>query len=844
MTRKWFVVVSISIAFAGVNATSAIFAQPGDLFLPLPPDYCQVRAGLPATVGGTQGGAYCGPTSAADLLKWMNVNGFPLVGMWGNTEPEITAAILSIGAPANMNTGADSGTTTANMVRGLQTLLASGYPGQFDVGYIGRTSESEFERDLGRNFAWIKFHLGFGHPVIANIGWYDFQTTSNDGQRCGGHYVAMTGYDDDGVDLYARFRDPARDVNCAVLDATGCAGCGGGCGCVVRWKTSYDLVNLEDPENGCVMEPVFASKWFYNRSGKTCASCCENCGERLPYQDGFVYAGGVNVFSRPVAGMFIVGYNLAAGTNSTSNAGGSSQPTALAVHPFEYEVYHAHPSGNQIYKANPQSGEVTVFSTSASLNQPRRIAFGSDGMLYVLQGDTSMGFDLIALRRDGTVAGSAHQSTMGAFAYHEKYKRVYWWSGPSNQVQAYTPSLSPLGGPITLPSGPAFAAPGYMAADPTGDILYYNHDNGSMVFRFNTATLSPLSSISDTTLTDPADMVLDNRGHLYVAQEVNGPILEFDSSGNRVTNSAAANLIGNTVLGITRSVRTPLRDQLEQNPHNLNVDSVDLVPPPAPAAPPHDRRKNRYLSFDPNNMEAVAFELSLTDNECSITGKKCSTAEDCKRCVGGTADGSACTINSDCPGGGTCSVSGESCDEQSPPVSLGWIGEPRDPSCQNIDSGAPTGGTCTDVDFVSRVVSSPVTRLWTEAVVHVGDCEIAPVQTYLLRGSNDGGATFTAGLELATIEKPQGKFWGDVVGSFQDGAWTAPNGLVNVDDVVSWVKFVTLRPAPHITVLDLDGQAPNWVINATDLQFILQGFSGKLYPPTAFSNQGPPTGCP
>ena len=271
------------------------------------------------------------------------------------------------------------------------------------------------------------------------------------------------------------------------------------------------------------------------------------------------------------------------------------------------------------------------------------------------------------------------------------------------------------------------------------------------------------------------------------------------------------------------------------------IAATPATPTPAPA--PHDERKNRYLSFDPNNFEAVAFELSLTDHACSVTGKKCATATDCQQCVGGTNNGNECNINSDCPGGGTCTASGETCAEESPPISLGWIGEPRDPSCQNIDTGAPTGGPCTGVNFVSRVVSAPVTRPWTEAVVHVGDCEVSPVQTYLLRGSGDDGTTFTQGLVLATVAKPQGKFWGDVVGSFDGVSWSPPNFLVNVDDVVSWVKFVTLKPAPHTTVLDLDGQAPNWVINATDLQFILQGFSGKGYPPTAFPTSTAPLGC-
>jgi len=270
--------------------------------------------------------------------------------------------------------------------------------------------------------------------------------------------------------------------------------------------------------------------------------------------------------------------------------------------------------------------------------------------------------------------------------------------------------------------------------------------------------------------------------------------------------------------------------------------------PPATAAAPHDRRKNRVLSFAPNNDQVVAFQLSLTNRECSSTAKKCATDVECTVCSGGVNDALACSIASDCPGG-ACVLSGETCNDAGAPVVLGWVGEPRDPSCVNLDTGAllPGSPPCAGIDFVSRVSSVPVFGTWTAAVLHIADCAIQPARTYSLRASTDG-AVLTEPFHLRTIAKPQGKFWGDISGGFDGVAWLPPNGVVNVDDVTPWVRFVVLpsgNPArPHTSWVDLGGEDPNWIINATDLQLVLQGFGGKTYPPSSFSNQGGPATCP
>jgi hypothetical protein len=186
-------------------------------------------------------------------------------------------------------------------------------------------------------------------------------------------------------------------------------------------------------------------------------------------------------------------------------------------------------------------------------------------------------------------------------------------------------------------------------------------------------------------------------------------------------------------------------------------------------------------------------------------------------------------------------LSGETCDEQSPPVMLGWLGDPFQ-----------AGGDALPGTITSEVVKTqPAARTWAESVVHLGDCDIAPVKTYGISATVDG-VLFSAPLTIGTIEKPQGKFWGDVVGNFNGVVWSKPNGLVGVDDVNAMIKFLTLKPAPHITVVDLVGSAPTFVnfdVNATDLQMMLGAFKGDPFPPPPLVADGYPadadvTQCP
>lgn len=247
---------------------------------------------------------------------------------------------------------------------------------------------------------------------------------------------------------------------------------------------------------------------------------------------------------------------------------------------------------------------------------------------------------------------------------------------------------------------------------------------------------------------------------------------------------------------------------------------------------PHEIRKNRFLSIDPGNGPLlVALRVELLDRTCSGTGQRCTLASDCKVCNGGENDSLGCFFGADCPDG-TCDSTTETCNEQSPPVPLGWLSDP-----------VQAGGDALPGTFLSEVVSTqPAFRTWVEAVVHIGDCEIAPVKTYGISATSDG-ITFSDSLIVGTIERPLDKHWGDVVGKFDGTEWSPPNGLLGVDDVSAILKFLTLKPAPHITVLDLVGPSPTFLnmdVNASDLQQILIAFKGGLFPPIPLLVDGYP----
>jgi hypothetical protein len=176
-------------------------------------------------VGLPNGGQmYCGPTSAMDALAFIADHGAtslsPGSHAWdaaGNYET-MTSKLNEMGA--DMSIDYKKGVTQPNFEAGLTTWNAQyGYKGH-TFGFV-----SEFPGDgddwQAPNLGIATLAEAFGNPVVVRIGYYKSVsytqngTTVNALQRTGGHFVAMTGFDNSGLN----FMDPADEAGAVTQSA-------------------------------------------------------------------------------------------------------------------------------------------------------------------------------------------------------------------------------------------------------------------------------------------------------------------------------------------------------------------------------------------------------------------------------------------------------------------------------------------------------------------------------------------------------------------------------------------------------------------------------------------------
>ncbi|MCO6438837.1 MAG: hypothetical protein J5J06_17215 [Phycisphaerae bacterium] len=135
---------------------------------------------------------------------------------------------------------------------------------------------------------------------------------------------------------------------------------------------------------------------------------------------------------------------------------------------------------------------------------------------------------------------------------------------------------------------------------------------------------------------------------------------------------------------------------------------------------------------------------------------------------------------------------------------------------------------------VSRLSASPpAPRVWSESVVHVGDCPIVPGSSYAVRSSYDG-VLFSGDLVVNTTPIPaDGRFWADVVGTFDGVAqeWLPPDGNVGGFDITAVVQgFQQGSASPPMTWADLHPEAPDGLVNGNDILQTVRAFAFEPYP--------------
>ncbi|MCH9033192.1 MAG: S8 family serine peptidase, partial [Planctomycetes bacterium] len=105
--------------------------------------------------------------------------------------------------------------------------------------------------------------------------------------------------------------------------------------------------------------------------------------------------------------------------------------------------------------------------------------------------------------------------------------------------------------------------------------------------------------------------------------------------------------------------------------------------------------------------------------------------------------------------------------------------------------------------------------------LHVTGCAIEPTSVYFVAAVIDN--VVSPVLLVATALQPAGgKFWGDAVGNFDGIGWTPPQGVANIDDVVAAIRTFSggqvVAPVPgssvaHVSIPDVEPGNINTVVN-------------------------------
>ncbi|MHC4697978.1 MAG: hypothetical protein ACYTFA_14695 [Planctomycetota bacterium] len=261
---------------------------------------------------------------------------------------------------------------------------------------------------------------------------------------------------------------------------------------------------------------------------------------------------------------------------------------------------------------------------------------------------------------------------------------------------------------------------------------------------------------------------------------------------------------------------------------------VNNIEPPAPASPPHDVLKHRYLSIDPstNAPRSVAIKVEVAEM---------------RRCQ--NAPTRACLTDSDCD---------DVCDDSAgAPPHYTLLCPPNDCSLTDPASTCIASGPCVDLTPtfdppLTWLVQEPVQQAdgeWTAAlsdtsysddwsaqtVLHIGACGIVPSVTYHVYACDPADLdTCSEPLEIATQRFPTGtpfKLYADVAGGtvLPGPEVLPPDGYVNVADLqvtlLTILNYGTVtKPQAHPTWADLHGLGtgipPNYILNVADLQAV------------------------
>jgi hypothetical protein len=149
---------------------------------------------------------YCAPVAVSNSFVWLSEHGYakllpnndniPLKDSQTGIAARQIALAKILSSAEYMNTKADEGTYVDNVLLGIKKyVLKQGYAIK-QLSYQGfRSNLAEFDIGMRRpRLNLLKQGLIGKSGVWLNIGWYQFNASSNTYVRVGGHWVTLVGY--------------------------------------------------------------------------------------------------------------------------------------------------------------------------------------------------------------------------------------------------------------------------------------------------------------------------------------------------------------------------------------------------------------------------------------------------------------------------------------------------------------------------------------------------------------------------------------------------------------------------------------------------------------------------
>lgn len=175
------------------------------------PDYYQMDTDYGGFPNG--GSVYCGPTTVSNSIVWLSDHGYPDLATPTSDRKKDQYDVISLfGSSEYMDCVSGVGPDrTCTAVKKYINDFGYEYDSLLCQGW--RTVESEFQTSVEAPVLdWVKGGILRNNVVWLNIGWYTYNSSSDEYSRNGGHWMTVVGYGHD---------SQSPDPNCFVVHDPG-----------------------------------------------------------------------------------------------------------------------------------------------------------------------------------------------------------------------------------------------------------------------------------------------------------------------------------------------------------------------------------------------------------------------------------------------------------------------------------------------------------------------------------------------------------------------------------------------------------------------------------------------